>query len=162
MSSEVEKSLFPTTTVISTELLCHFDRFLSFRPKSRNLLSRTLSVISSEAEKSPRLFSRHAQLDRASYPANLSGGSKYCTTCREKAGFSARWVCEMHHLPRYGGGSAGWTFVRQRARADWAFPFCPGSLAPRRRRIAYTPAPVPPSAAIGVQKRPLVHTDVVF
>ena len=33
--------------------------------------------------------------------------------------------------------------ARQRARAYWAFPFCPGSLAPRRRRIAYTPAPVP-------------------
>ena len=60
---------------------------------------------------------------------------------------------------RVGDGSAGWTFAQQRARADWAFPFCPGSLAPRRRRIAYTPAPVPPSAAIGVQKRPLVHTE---
>ena len=32
---------------------------------------------------------------------------------------------------------------RQRARADWAFPFCPGSLATRRRRIPHTPAPVP-------------------
>ena len=44
---------------------------------------------------------------------------------------------------RVGDGSAGWTFAWQRARAYWAFPFCPGSLAPRRRRIAYTPAPVP-------------------
>ena len=44
---------------------------------------------------------------------------------------------------RGGDGSAGWNIAWQRARAYWAFPFCPGSLAPRRRRIAYTPAPVP-------------------